>query len=107
MPEMKERIARAIRLSGGVGAGWAESDIERYVEQYAEVDMEAAAAVLTAIEAAGMVIVPREPTEEMIQAAKNAALYLDSCEYDATEPAGIWRTMIDAATPTPDREDGR
>lgn len=51
---------------------------------------EAARAIRASDEAAGMVLVPREATEEMIQAGANAQYPMG--------PAEVWRAMIAAAT---------
>jgi hypothetical protein len=49
----------------------------------------AADAVLTAIEAAGFVVVPKEPTSEMLDAVSG---------YLSPHPLACWQAMIAAAT---------
>lgn len=104
MGEMRERLARAICAEGGnlfcsnmggsfgckCGRGepphW-ERCIATEGQLYLSGNMNAADAVLAAIEAAGMVIVPREPTQAMIDAAPESW----------RNPAMGWRKMLDAA----------
>ena len=71
-----ERRARAVRLLRAKFGNVSDDDIAR--------------AIRAPDEAAGMVLVPREATEEMIQAGANAQYPMG--------PAEVWRAMIAAAT---------
>lgn len=51
-------------------------------------------AIIAALSAAGLVIVPKEPTEKMMQAALR---YVDDDTQDAL-PHGVWQVMVEAAT---------
>lgn len=50
-------------------------------------------AILAALAEAGLVVVPRKPTEKMMQAALR---YVDDDTQDAL-PHGVWQVMIEAA----------
>ena len=54
-----------------------------------------ARSVLAALSAAGLVIVPREPTQQMI----DAWLRADAAYVEGPHGRIIWRAMIDAAAP--------
>lgn len=60
-----------------------------------------ARSVLTSIEAAGMRVVPVEPTEEMLRAARNSAVANGSPM--SKGPHEVWRAMISAFSPRSDK----
>jgi len=88
---MRERIARAICLTyiraNGVGD---EVDPFGWTEYLAEAD-----AVLAEIEAAGMVLVPKEPTEAMKDAAYDRMGAEAGADYPS--PESSWEAMLSAA----------
>ena len=49
-------------------------------------------AIIAALSAAGLVIVPKEPTEKMV----NAAIDKDSCIFGVTAVC-VWRAMVEAS----------
>jgi hypothetical protein len=60
-------------------------------------------AILTALDAAGLVVVPREPTEEMAKAGKNAFMPPTTFVSYTTSMAEAWVHMI-AASPFAKKE---
>lgn len=57
--------------------------------------VEEASAALTALEASGMAVVPREPTPEMYRAGS------ERLQMVLTSADGVWGAMLSAASPTP------
>jgi len=96
--EMREQIARAIFESNpsrnsALQWGNAACPRKRYLRQ--------ADAILADIDKAGSVIVPREPTEEMIvQGAKAMTVAAVNAEPQSAvifgQPKEVWQAMIDA-----------
>lgn len=56
-----------------------------------------AAKILEALEADGLVLVPREPTAKMIEAAGGAVVNLERADDQSYSPAEIYSDMIGAA----------
>jgi hypothetical protein len=88
-------------------------DREGAIDQVMRVCASAAAAAIAAHERAladvGYVIVPREPSESMIEAARDTQHSIESVTEDMAPSTGVqvanfWRAMIDAAAGT--REGG-
>lgn len=73
-------------------AGWL-LDHPDYYDRPGTSDMGKADAILAALAEAGLVVVPRKPTEKMMQAALR---YVDDDTQDAL-PHGVWQVMIEAA----------
>lgn len=85
MGEMRERLARAMYERGHAPAKWSDALAEMRADTLIIID-----AVLAAIEAAGMVIVPREPSDAMKKAWQGP----EPWDQDALE---VWQAMIAAA----------
>jgi len=84
-PDIVEAVARAI---GAIYDG--DADPQTTPNNYARA-ISAAQAALSAIHDAGLVIVPREPTEAMIAAAEGASFH--GIDLDA---APVYRAMLTA-----------
>lgn len=101
MDELVEKIARAIcRAHCGPRMQRDEPDrVECQVANGWDLWADEARACLSAIEAEGMVIVPREPTEEMLAAGVESADTHDPNDecVRPREAAAIWSAMLDAA----------
>lgn len=90
--ELREKIARAL----------CDAAPARLEAEFLPIDPPILAdAALSAITEAGFVIVPREPTEAMLRAARNApmpAVHLNSLSaYEDLESNVRWKAMIEAA----------
>jgi hypothetical protein len=93
MDEMKEKIARAI-------TGPTQYDDLKRMGKHASCLLSAQAA-LTAIEAAGYVVVPKEPTEAMVDAglSEDGGGHDDPC--NRSIQASAYKAMIEAAKAQP------
>jgi hypothetical protein len=92
--DLEEMIGRAADRASDVGLLPDES--------YEDFDSRRAVAigkaVLSCLEENGMVVVPREPTEEMVDAGKNELAGFDWVDGEKPIPAkAIWRDMLAAA----------
>jgi hypothetical protein len=91
--DLEEMIARALRADRYPDDPW-ETAGERDREDYRG----HARSVLSCLEENGMVVVPREPTEEMVDAGKNELAGFDWVDGEKPIPAkAIWRDMLAAA----------
>lgn len=103
MSEMIERVAKAhafARRSRHDQARDAEHYWENMGHETQATEVVAARAVLEAIEKAGFVIVPREPSEEMLCAAERFVVYDPDTEGVIEGAADVWQAMIDKALET-------
>lgn len=89
MTPIRETIARAIYTSFAGGT----SD-ETLDDMATAIAQSAADSVLRALDEAGMVVVPREPSEAMIEAHFEA--HAQAAAFFADVP-DVWRAMISAA----------
>lgn len=89
MHDLIEPIAKALEPKCIPFSKWMSFDIAK----------ELARAALTAIEAAGYVVVPREPTEAMLNAG-----YATN-DYHEAPPEKMWQAMIAAANPKATKEE--
>ena len=94
MTSAKEVIAAALFEWGGSGQG--VDDI------LAEIATAQAVAILAALDAAGLVVVPREPTEEMAEKGYDALMAWDASTGDDQGIVEVYRAMIAAG----DRDHG-
>lgn len=97
-PEIVEHVARALEADFADPA-W-DDLAETAREAWRESARAAIAAHIAALAAAGYVIVPREPTEAMIEASNREIDFRDNADWDGRKShlsSGAWRAMIDAA----------
>jgi hypothetical protein len=92
MTPVRETIARAISPYYWAAAGTARDTRAKKVHR--DRSLFAADRVLRALDEAGMVVVPREPSEAMIEAHFEA--HAQAAAFFADVP-DVWRAMISAA----------
>lgn len=94
MSEMIERVARAV--DDALPPHWTDGP-----EENREACLAIARAAFAEIDAAGFVIVPREPTEAMLNGARDWSVKeyggVDRIGVGKDGASGYWRAMIDAA----------
>jgi hypothetical protein len=100
MVDLRELIARAA-CSDCEGAAFINSTPDSTTNEYRWQDyLSTADAILAALYAAGLVVVPREPTEEMIAAFSDSIqFWMEECGEDAD----VYRSML-AASPYAKKE---
>ncbi len=92
----EEEVARAIRAAARHQQSIGEEPSTSY---YLRLSVAAITAHLAALEAAGWVVVPREPTKVMLAAAAH--------EDDENEVGTIWQEMLSAAPPAQNGDEAK
>lgn len=101
--ELIEAMARAIYLEMGPVFGTPEylarpGNVERLQARQQSAAEKWAEAALSALEALGMVVVPRVATEAMLKAAKGwAVAYVVALDLSDNEARGVWTAMLTAS----------